>query len=181
MKYILLLLAVLALMAMPAAALNISVMAPSVIHAGEDLDVQIFVGPGATNISGIQTSISYDPAMFTFGHVTEGPLLSSSGGQTFFSAGGLGFGKITNIMGVILGNVTASSPGTSATVTLHAVGAGRSTLTLSGTIIGSPNGTSISVSQVNASIQVKEWDRFDLNHDGNVDILDVILIAQAVR
>ena len=55
---------------------------------------------------------------------------------------------------------------------------GETFLNLSNVIVGRPDGTPVNVTIVNATIDILPHERWDVNWDDNINILDVILIGQ---
>ena len=135
-----------------------------------------------TNLAGWQFDIAYDPAILEAIDVSEGDFLKSDGVSSFFQEG-----KIDNIVGKITGFNGArlaggiSGTGTLLSVNFAAKAFGESTLTLSNVQLGAATGQVIPSGTLEIIIIVEdktESPPWDVNQDGQVNILDLILVAQ---
>jgi len=151
--------------------------ATKVVGIGDTFTVDVFVDPD-TNIAGVQFSLSFDHTILQANGVTEGNLLSQLGASTFFQSGTIsnGAGTITSVAGAIITpGASVSQEGTFATVSFNATAAGTSALTLSGVIVGDTTGTAVTITTTGGSVMVcPDW---DVNMDGSVNVLDMILVG----
>jgi hypothetical protein len=157
------------------------------VGAGGTFTVDVAVDP-ATAIAGAQLNLGFDPSLLSANTVTEGNLLKQGGAPTLFScSGGCPPGTIDNVAGTIA-NVygailqaggTVSSPGTFATITLTAKPkAGNSTLHLWNVLVGDAAGHPVAVAVIDGSVTVQPYPDWEVNQDGCIDVLDIILVGQ---
>ena len=134
-----------------------------------------------TNLAGWQTDISFDPDVLEAVEVSEGDFLNVKSGDTFFLRG-----TIDNTAGQITGISTAklkgsgSGTGTLLLVTFNAKSVGETRVTLRNFFAGSSNSERISSDAPTISITIEGsvFLAWDVNQDGQVNILDLILVAQ---
>ena len=155
--------------------------ASKTVSQGEQFTLDILVTP-AVAIAGAQCNISFDPSLITADAVAEGNLLSQGGAGTFFMAG-----TIDNVAGTITGMAGAiTTPGAEvltqgvfATVTFTADAVnGDTPITLSDVIVGDAGGDPVAVEVTNGSVTVSPGLIGDVNGDGHVNVLDLVLIGQ---
>lgn len=143
--------------------------------------MDVMIDP-ATAIAGAQCTLSFDPSLVAANSTAEGDLLNQDGAATFFSPGTIDndAGTITGVCGAITqegGNV--SSLGTFATITFAARTAnGTSVLALGDVTVGNPAGYPVPIAVTNGSVTVEWCPRWDVNCDGCIDVLDIILVGQ---
>ena len=164
----------------PQTPVSVTPFSKTPIHTGDTFTLDI----GANDffdLAGWQFDIDFDPVILEAINVTEGDFLKASGGTTFFQTG-----TINNASGRITGFTAArtSTGGVSGTdtllqVTLKAKSAGATALTLQNVEFGDPTGTLISAGPHEIRITVGgQLATGDVNRDGAVTILDLILIAR---
>ena len=132
-----------------------------------------------TTIAGVQFNLSFDHTILQANSVTEGDLLDQGGASTFFVGGTIDnvAGTITDVAGAIITpGQTVSSAGTFATISFTALAAGTSALTLSGVVVGDITGTAVSITVTGGSVTV--YANWDVNMDGDVNVLDMTLVGQ---
>ena len=133
-----------------------------------------------TDLAGWQADIAFDPNVLEAVEVTEGDFLKSEVGNTFFQGGTIDntTGKITgiNIARIAGGGVNGS--GTLLSVKFRAKIGGDTYITLENFEFGSSSGDIIPAVPPNITITVGEYPAWDVNQDGRVSILDLILVAQ---
>ena len=150
------------------------------IHTGDTFTVDI----GARDfldLAGWQFDIDFDPAILEAVNVIEGDFLKTDGGTTFFQTG-----TINNATGKITGFTAArtSAGGVSGTgillqVMFKAKARGETDLTLQNVEFGHPTGALIPAGPHEIRITVGgQLAIGDVNRDGIVTILDLILIAR---
>jgi len=142
--------------------------------------VDINVEPGEP-VAGVQFDLLFDPSLITADSVEEGNLLSLSGCPTFFLSGPIDNvgGTINGVAGTVLGaGCNVFTPGTFATITFIADELeGVSPLDLLNVQVIDPNGNPVPIVWYNGEVEVSltPW---DVNCDGCVDIIDLVLVGQ---
>lgn len=137
-----------------------------------------------TNLAGWQFDIAFDPVILEAIDISEGDFLKSDGESTFFQEGKIdnAVGKITGFSGARLAG-GVSGTGTLLSVKFAAKAFGENTLTLSNVQLGSATGQVIPSGTLEIIIIVEDktgsppW---DVNQDGQISILDLILVAQSL-
>lgn len=147
--------------------------------AGDSLTLDL----NAENISdlaGWQADIVYDPNILEAVEVTEGDFLKSEGNDTFFNAGTIdnAVGKISGISSARLSESGVTGTGTLLSVMFLAKAGGETQLTLENYEFGSISGDIIPAVTPIITIIVGEYPAWDVNQDGRVSILDLILVAR---
>ena len=150
------------------------------IHAGDTFTLDISA-ENVSDLAGWQFDIAFDPAALEAIGVTEGDFLKIDGSSTFFQGGTIdnAAGKIGGLSAARFSTQGASGTGVLLQVTFKAKSVGETELTLPNLQFGSTTGGSISASPPPIYITVQE--RLlpgDVNRDGVVSILDLILVAQ---
>ena len=150
------------------------------IHVGDTFTLDISA-ENVPDLAGWQFDIAFDAAMLKAIEVNEGGFLKTEGATTFFQRG-----TIDNTAGRIRGLSSASLSGDGVTgtgallsVTFSAKAEGQTQLVLHNFQFGSSTGEAIPAEPRKVVIVVEE--RFttgDINRDGQVSILDIILIAK---
>ena len=97
------------------------------------------------DLAGLQTDISFNPAVLTAVSVSEGDFLKQDGGHTFFAAGTINntAGKITSVRTVQLSKGDMDRQGTLLSVRFTAIANGESRLTVDNFQAGSRRGEKI--------------------------------------
>ena len=132
-----------------------------------------------TDLAGWQLDITFNPTVLKAVSVTEGDFLSKDGGSTFFQAGSINntTGSITGLIGARISAGGVSGTGTLLSINFEAKAAGEGGLALHETKLGDPNGDPIPHEFVINPITVEgSW---DINGDGQINIFDLILVAQS--
>jgi len=128
------------------------------VSAGSTFTVDIVVDPQVPiAIAGVQANMSFDHELLSANSVTEGTLLSSSC-TTFFMPGTKDntAGTITGMACAVLGNCTASSPGTFARITFTAkTSGGTSQISLSNVKVLDTDVTAVPISVTGGSVTVQ--------------------------
>ena len=132
------------------------------------------------DLAGWQFDIAFDPAALEAISVSEGNFLKADGGTTFFQSGSIdnASGKITGLSAArFSGGV--SGVGTLLQVRFKAKSAGETQLALRKFQFGSVTGDNIPAGPHEIRITVEErLATGDVNRDGVISILDLILVAQ---
>ena len=132
-------------------------------------------------MAGWQFDIVFDPAALEAIDVSEGNFLKTNGGSTFFQSGSIDntAGKITGLSAARLSGGGASGTGTLIQVRFKAKSAGETELGLHKFEFGTGTGENIPAGPHQIRIVVEErLATGDVNRDGRVSILDLILVAQ---
>ena len=150
------------------------------IHLGDTFTFDIRA-ENVFDLAGWQFDIAFDPAALEAVDVSEGDFLKSDAGTTFFQGG-----RIDNAAGKIIGLIAGriseggvSGSGSVLQVKFKAKAEGETGLTLQNFEFGSNTGENIPAGPLEIHITVEE--RLltgDVNRDGRVSILDLILVAQ---
>ena len=150
------------------------------IHTGDTFTLDIRA-ENIFDLAGWQFDIAFDPAALEAVDVTEGNFLKTNGGSTFFQSGSIdnATGKITGLSAARLSTQGVSGTGTLLQVTFKAKSAGETELALQNFQFGSVTGDSIPAGPHQIRITVEgQIATGDVNRDGVVSILDLILVAQ---
>ena len=159
--------------------LEYTVSAPK-IYVGDTFTLNISVR-NVFDLAGWQFDITFDPIVLEAIEVNEGDVLKSDGKSTFFRKGKIDnkSGKITGLSSARLSKESVSGTGTLLSVTFSAKTAGETPVSLKKVQLGSGTGTAITASPHEVIISIQDpLARGDVNADGFVSILDIILIAQ---
>ena len=149
------------------------------LYTTENIEISITITP-KESIAGTQFDMSFDPSMLSIEWVAEGDLFSEY--DTYFDEGIIDNvnGTLKNVVSLITtpgGNTT--NQGSIAVISIRAKTiSGETPLNLSNVIVGRPDGTSTDVSIINTTLMIYHHDRWDVNWDDHVNILDLILIGQ---
>ena len=133
------------------------------------------------DLAGWQFDIAFDPAILEAVDVSEGNFLKTDGGTTFFQGGSIdnASGKITGLNAARLSGGGVSGTGLLLQVRFKAKAAGETQLALQNFQFGSVTGDSIPAGPHEVRFTVAEGlPTGDVNRDGVISILDLILVAQ---
>ena len=150
------------------------------IHVGDTFTLDL-KAEEVINLAGWQFDITFDPAVLEAVEISEGDFLKTGGGTTFFQKGKIDnrSGKITGLSSVQLSGDGVSGTGTLLSVNFSAKAGGEMQLKLQNFQFGSSTGSLISAGPHEVTIIVEgQLATGDVNRDGQVSILDMILIAQ---
>ncbi len=133
-----------------------------------------------TDLAGWQTDITFDPNVLEAVEVTEGDFLKSEGGDTFFQGGTIdnGTGNISTIFSTRISENGSSGTGALLSVIFKAKAAGETQVKLENFEFVSITDDIIPTVHPNITITVGEYPAWDVNQDGRVSILDLILVAR---
>ncbi len=142
------------------------------------------------NLAGWSADITFDPKVLEAEKVDEGEFLKSDGGTTFFVAGAINntTGKIIGLNTARIGGIGSSGTGTLMTITFHAKANGTTNIAFTNFQAGTNAGDAIPSDPLNLTITIGEDDMnsgeedntllaADVNKDGSVSILDLIIVA----
>ena len=136
-----------------------------------------------TDLAGWQADIAFDSAVLEAVEVSEGDFLKTEGVNTFFQEGEIdnGTGKITGLKAARLSPGTVSRQGTLLSVKFTAIASGESGLTLHKFQAGSRSGKTILSIPPEMTVVVSgdapAYPKWDVNTDGVVNILDLVMVA----
>ena len=130
------------------------------------------------DLAGWQLDLAFNPAVLKVLSVSEGDFLSKDGGTAFFAEGEVdnAAGAVTGLGGATIGKGGASGDGTLVSITFEAKAAGRGWLRLSEDKLGSSGGNRIHYDVEIQPVLVEST--YDLNGDGQTNLLDLKLVAQ---
>ena len=150
------------------------------IHTGDTFTLDIRA-ENIADLAGWQFDIAFDTAALEAVNVSEGDFLKTDGGATFFQGGTIDntTGKIAGLSAARLSAQGVSGTGTVLQVKFKAKSGGETELALQNFQFGSVTGDSIPAGPHRIRITVEgRLATGDVNRDGIVSILDLILVAQ---
>ena len=151
-----------------------------VIHVGDTFTLDL-IAENIHDLAGWQFDVAFDPAVLEAIEVNEGDFLKTGGGSTFFRKGRINdqSGKITGLSSARLSGEGVNGTGTLLAVTFSAKAGGKTQLTLKNLQLGSGTGGVIPAGRHEVSITIEgQLATGDVNRDGEISILDMILIAR---
>ncbi len=134
-----------------------------------------------SDLAGWQFDIAFDPTVLEAIEVSEGDFLTTNGGSTFLQGGRIDntAGTITGLNAALLSDSGASGSGSILQVKFKPKSEGETTLVLQNFLFGSFTGDNIPAGPLEITFTVNERRRTgDVNRDGVVNILDLILVAR---
>ena len=133
-----------------------------------------------TDLAGWQADIAYDHNMLEAVEVTEGDFLKAEGGGTFFQDGTIDntTGKITDLFSARISESGISGTGALLSVTFKAKAGGKTQVTLENFEFSSISGAVIPSVPPDITITVGEYPAWDVNQDGRVSVVDLVLVAK---
>ena len=150
------------------------------IHTGDTFTLNIRA-ENVTDFAGWQFDIAFDPIVLEAIDVSEGDFLQTGSVSTFFHGGSINnaAGKITGLSAARLATQGVTGTGTLLQVTFKAKSAGETELALQNFEFAAITGQHISAGPQQIHITVEEQlATGDVNRDGRISILDLVLIAQ---
>ena len=150
------------------------------IHLGDTFTLDIRA-ENVFDLAGWQFDIAFDPVVLEAINVSEGDFLKTDGGATFFQSGRIdnAAGKITGLKSARLSDSGVSGTGNVLQIKFKAKLHGETRLALQNFKFGSSTGEIIPAGPHEIQITVEQrLPTGDVNRDGDVDILDLILVAQ---
>ena len=151
-----------------------------VIHVGDTFTLDLNV-ENIHDLAGWQFDIAFDPAVLEAIEVSEGNFLNPEGSATFFQKGSIdnATGKITKLSSARLSETGVSSSGTLLSVTFTAKTDGQTQLKLENFQLAAITGESIPTGLPEIVITIEgQLTTGDVNQDGQVSILDMVLVAR---
>ena len=154
---------------------------PTPVRLGETFTLR-FSAEDVIDLAGWQVNIIYDADVLEAVEVNEGDFLKSGGGAAFFLPGTIDntAGEIIKISSARTGGGGATGTGTLLSVTFIPKAIGETRITLNNFFAGSSSGETISSETLGIVITIEEraYPAWDVNQDGQVNVLDLILVAQ---
>jgi|GEM_PF-6191135 len=129
---------------------------PATVGAGEQLRVDI-VAEDVDDVVGVQASITYDPALFSYDRVEEGTFLKEDDNVPTLMLDVIDAtqpGRVSDIMLVRLGNPGTSGSGTIASVYLTAISPGNADFGMDIILVGDSTVSLIPVTSFNTTVTV---------------------------
>ena len=133
------------------------------------------------DLAGWQFNIVFDPTMLEAVQVSEGNFLKSGNATTFFKKGSIdnAAGKITQLSSARLSEDGVIGTGVLVSVGFRAKSAGQTLLKLENFQLASIHGASIAAGPHEVSVTLEgRLSTGDVNQDGQVSILDMVLVAR---
>ena len=132
------------------------------------------------DLAGWQFDLTYDPDVLEAVEVNEGDFLKKGDGNTFFQRGVIDntVGKIAGLSSALISKNGGTGTGNLLSVVFSAKAEGNSELALRNFQLGSTTGEVIPAGMRDLIITVASQPLWDVNADGQVSILDLILVAQ---
>ena len=133
-----------------------------------------------TDLAGWQADITFDPEVLEVTEVNEGDFLKTDGSATFFQEGTIDntAGRITTLSSALISESGVSGTGTLLSVIFRAKAGGKTQITLDSFEFGSITSDIIPSIPPNITIIVGDYPAWDVNQDGRVSVLDLILVAK---
>ena len=150
------------------------------VHVGDTFTFDVRA-ESVSDLAGWQFDIAFDPAILEAIDLSEGDFLKTDGGATFFQSGHIdnAAGKITELKSALLSDRGVNGSGTILQVRVKAKSDGETSLALQNFLFGSFTGENIPAGPHEIYITVEERLLIgDVNRDGVVNILDLILVAR---
>ena len=152
------------------------------LHVGDTFTLAINA-ENVHDLAGWQFDITFDPAVFEAIAVSEGDFLNLEGDATFFQKGSIdnARGKITKLSSVRLSEAGVSGTGTLLSIKFTAKTAGETLLKLENFQLAAITDASIAAGPHEVLITIAgELATGDVNKDGQVSILDMVLVARQI-
>ena len=139
-----------------------------------------------SNLAGWQTNIAFDPNVLKADRVNEGSFLKQNGGQVRFQKGEINntTGRINGLSAVRFSEGGVSGAGTLLSATFTAKADGETRVLLRNFRAGSSEGKTIlaTLSEIIILVGDRRTSRppWDVNEDGQVNVIDLVLVANAL-
>ena len=137
-------------------------------------------------LAGWQFNLAFDPAALSATQVSEGSLLKTDGGATFFRKGTIDnqAGTITGLSGLRLTAGGVTGAGRLVSVTFRVKALGETRVRVQDLEFGNTIGAMIPVTSptitVNVGGRIAQTPAWDVNEDGVTDLADLALVAQVM-
>ncbi len=149
------------------------------VRVGDRFTLQINAEK-VTDLAGWQFDLTFDPDVLEAIEVKEGGFLKRGGRTTFFQKGTVdnAGGKIEGLSAALISKNGVTGTGTLLSVIFSAKADGNSRLSLHNFQLGSTTGDVIPAGVSDLTITVESGPTWDVNSDGQISVLDLILVAQ---
>ena len=149
------------------------------INSGDTFTLDIYA-ENVTDLTGWQFDIAFDPTLLEAIEIRKGYFLEAADGTTSFQKGIIDnqSGEITGLSETVLNENSVSGTGMLLSVTFAAKAGGETQLTLRNFQFSAGPDRAIPVGPLEITVGVKHRLSGDLNADGQVSVLDLILVAQ---
>ena len=150
------------------------------IHVGDTFTLDLSA-ENVSDLAGWQFDIAFDPAGLEAIEVNEGDFLKREGATTFFQKGVINnrSGKITGLSSARLSEAGVTGIGTLVSVTFTAKAGGQTQLRLENFQLAAITGAPIAAGPHEVGITIEgQLAIGDVNRDGQVSILDLVLVAR---
>ena len=151
----------------------------SSVRVGDTFTVRVNAEK-VTDLAGWQFDLTFDSDVLAAVKVNEGNFLKKEGGTTFFQRGTIdnATGKITGLSAALISESGIAGTGTLLSVVFSAKADGNSQMALRNFQLGSSAGEVIPAGVRDFTITVASGPKWDVNADGQVNVLDLILVAR---
>ena len=152
---------------------------PTSVRVGDPFTLHIGAEK-VTDLAGWQFDLVFDPTVLEAIAVNEGDFLKTRDGTTFFQKGTIDntAGEITGLSSALISASGISGTGTLLSVTFTAKVEGETQVALRNFELGSISGAVIPFTHSDIVIKVEDQLPWDVNQDGRVSILDLVLVAK---
>ena len=149
------------------------------VRVGETFTVHVNAEK-VTDLAGWQFNLTFDPTLLEAVEVNEGGFLKKGSGTTFFQKGAIdnAAGRITGLSSALISKGGVTGTGRLVSVVFSAKAEGNGQVALHDFRLGSTTGDIIPAGMRDLTITVGSQPLWDVNTDGQVSILDLILVAQ---
>ena len=149
------------------------------VRVGDTLTIHVDAEK-VTDLAGWQFDLTFDSDVLEAVEVNEGDFLKKEGGTTFFQRGTIdnATGKITGLSSALISESGIAGTGTLLSVVFSAKADGNSQMALRNFQLGSSAGEVIPAGVRDFIITVASGPKWDVNADGQVSVLDLILVAR---
>ncbi len=149
------------------------------ISTGDTFTIDLYA-EDVTDLVAWQFDIVFDPLHLEAIETRKGYLLASEGGGTSFQNGTIDnqAGNIIGLSEAKLNGNAVSGTGLLLSVTFAAKAGGKTQLVLTNFRFGDGTGESIPAGPLEVALVLKDRLIWDVNNDGQVNILDIVLVAQ---
>ena len=149
------------------------------VRVGDTFTVHISAEK-VTDLAGWQFDLAFNPDVLEVVEVNESDFLKMSGGTTFFQQYTIDniAGEITDLTAALISEGGITGTGTLLSVTFLAKAGGESQIDLRNFQLGSSTGKIIPAGVPKFVITVESQPTWDVNADGQISVLDLILVAQ---
>ena len=158
------------------------------VPAGQSFSINIIIEPDRP-IAGAQLNLKFNSSLIIVNSVEEGNFFKQNGSDTLFNGGNIDntAGIVSHVWGNILNTSGApknvSTPGVFAIINVTSYRAGVSNLSLIDlppitVMAADSSGNPVSANITNATVEIIKYPRYDVNQDGIIDIIDLIIVSQ---